>query len=736
MEINLQGLNNLRHDPIPERTEEEISVLVENLLGKMTIREKIGQLYESPHQGGIITGPEFDSSESVALIKEGLVGSFLGLHNTQQIYNLQKIAVEETRLGIPLFFAFDVIHGFKTIFPINLGMACSWDEQLIEKACNVIADETSHSGVNLTFSPMLDLVRDPRWGRVMESNGEDPYLGSVLAKAYVRGYQKDKLTDQNSIGACVKHYIGYGAAEGGREYNTVDMSRRQIFQNYLPPFAAAIEENVASVMTSFNIVDSIPATANEFYLKEVLRNQLQFNGFVVSDYESSKEIIEHKIAKDEKEAAYKCIKAGLDHEMVSQTYLKHLEELVESGEIDTLLIDDAARRILTFKYKIGLFDDPYKNVYDQPEQYYLLDETRELAREMSRHSIVLLKNKGVLPLKNDLSVAIIGPHSDNKEVIGGWGGVGENKDCISLLEGINNLGIENLRIKTAKGCSIEGDDTSGFSEAINLAKESDVVILAVGEEQYMSGEGYSRAYLNLPGVQEDLVKEIVQLGKKVILVIFSGRPLDLTWYDKNVDAIIETWFLGSESGNAIADVLFGKHNPSGKLSMSFPYTVGQIPVYYNHHKTGRPPRREDIFERFSSRYADIPNKPLYPFGYGLSYTTYEYSKPLLSKDKYIKKEPVNVKIKLKNTGVMDGYEIIQLYIEAQSFSVSRPVRELKRFKKVFLKQGEEKEIEFKLYPKDFSYYNIDMEYVIEDGKYNIFIGGCSSTDNGITIEFI
>ncbi len=718
---------NINRNEIPRRSKEEIKKLVDELVNKMTLDEKIGQLYETSYDGADVTGPEFDSSNVVNLIKEGKVGSMLGMNDNLEMYKLQKLAVENTRLGIPLMYCNDIIHGCRTSFPINLAMACTFDMKAIEKACNVIAYESAHSGVSITFSPMLDLVRDPRWGRVTESYGEDTYLGTQVAKAYIKGFQRGDLGSYDSIGACAKHFVGYGAAEAGREYNTVDISERMLRQYYLPPFKAAIDEGMTSVMTAFNIYDSVPATQNKFLLRKILRDEFKFEGFTISDYTSSDEIINHKTAKDQREVAMKCMNAGLDHEMISVSYINELKQLVADGLVEEKLINEACGRILTVKYQLGLFDNPYKNFYHNSEDYFLTDEFRSLSREVAKKSIVLLKNENkVLPLKNDSEkIAVVGPLADSNRVIGAWGGRARVEDCVTLLEGIKNTHSNVVYAQGMKDVH-EGDEAL-LKEAIEVCKSSDKIILTLGESEHMSGECYSRAFIEINKAQIELVTELKKLGKPVIVTLFNGRPLDLSWLSQNVDAIVECWFLGTESGNAIADVVFGKYNPSGKLTMSFPVTVGQVPVYYNQFNTGRPAKSSFTKEEwYVSCFKDIPNEPLYPFGYGLSYTNFEITNLSLSTKELGKDDVLKVSAKIKNTGDMAGSEVVQLYIEAKSFSVTRPLNELKGFKKVELQPNEEMVVEFEITQNDLAYYNIDMEFVAEKTDYAIRIGNASN----------
>lgn len=727
---------NLAHPQLPKRSEEEIQTLARELLAKMTLTEKIGQLFELAPPDAKIEGLKWEQDEqntTVNMISSGKVGSILSLTDHEAIYKLQKLAIEKSRLKIPLFFAADIIHGCRTGFPINLAMACSFNPQLVEECCQHMAFETAHSGLNMTFSPMVDLVRDARWGRVMESNGEDPYLNVQLAKAYVRGFQQNSLSAPNSTAACAKHFAAYGAIESGREYNSVDMSERELRQHYLPGYKMCAAEGVASFMTSFNILNGIPCTANKFLLRDILRNEWHYSGFVISDYTSSYEMLAHKSAKDEKDVAYQSIIAGLDHEMVSMTYIDHLAQLVSEQKVDERLIDEATLRMLEFKYKIGLFDNPYKNIYANPEQYMQRTETRQMSNLMARQSVVLLKNEAqTLPLKkNGQKIALIGPFASSQQVVGAWGGLAKDGECISLADGISALiGHKNLLI--SGGCSFEANDRSGFSAALECAAAADIVVLAFGESQSMSGEAKSRAYLNIPGVQNELAQAIKLLGKPMVLVNFSGRPIELNWYHENVAAILQAWFLGNESGNALAAILFGDENPSAKLSMSFPYTVGQCPVYYNQYQTGRP-SLSGCYEEFRSAYIDVPNYPLYPFGYGLSYTTFEYSNLKLSQREMRGNESLMLSVTLSNSGDYVGEEVVQLYIECKYFSVVRPLRELKGFKRISLKPGESQQVDFTLTKDDLAYYNSEMEFTPEDSEYRVYVGGSSRAE--LSTEF-
>ena len=710
---------NISRKPIIKRTKNEINDLAVNLLSKMTLKEKIGQLYQTGYEGTEVTGPEFDASKTVNNIKNGMVGSIIGLNDNEVIYSLQKTAVEESRLGIPLMFCNDIIHGCKTIFPHNLALSSTFNPSIIHDCASVSAYESSHSGINVVFSPMLDIVRDPRWGRVVESNGEDPYLSSILAREYVKGYQGE-LESYDNVAACVKHFIGYGATLAGREYNTVDFSRRTLHQYYLKPFIAGIDAGVKMVMTSFNVFEDVPVTANKYLLKDVLRDELGFDGVVISDYTSSMEIMNHKIAKDSKEVAKKCILAGLDHEMIYTSYIDHLEELVLNKEIDEKLIDEACYRILYLKYELGLFDNPYKNIYLNPEQYFLSEEAKQKSLNAAIESCVLLKNdKNTLPIKESEKIAVIGPLAATNEVVGPWGGKGETKDCRSLVEALNE---NNRNYVYSLGSNIHSTDQDLLDEAIAIAKSSDKIVLALGEHQHMSGEANARANICIPDAQMKLLDEISKLDKPITLLLFTGRPLDLTKVIDKVDSILCVWFLGTMSGYAIESLIYGKSNPSGKLTMSFPYTVGQVPVYYNTLPTGRP---FDSNNFYTTHYMDIPNEPLYPFGYGLSYSNFEYSNLVIKNKEIHPGDYIEVSVDVYNNSNVKGKEIIELYIEALSFSVARPVLELKGFEKVEFSAYEKKTINFKLDSKCLSYFNIDMLDVVEEGTYNIYVGPSS-----------
>jgi beta-glucosidase len=709
---------------------------VDELLAKMTLAEKIGQMFQTDpviflrsvdsgeQATTIITGPEQTHHlEPVVLYN---LGSILGSADGQTAYRIQKQYMENNRLKIPLLFMFDIIHGFRTIFPIPLALACSWDLKLIEETARVAAAEGAASGIHVTFAPMVDLVRDPRWGRVMESSGEDPYLNSRIAEAYVRGFQGD-LGEPGTVASCVKHFAAYGAAEGGRDYNTVDISESSLRESYLPAYRAGLDAGAELVMTSFNVVDGVPATINKFLLRDILRHEWGYDGIVISDYTSLAETIAHMAVKDGREAAQRALEAGLDIEMISMAYVRHLEDLVRSGEVDEALIDEAVRRILTLKFKLGLFDDPYRYINLEAEQAaHLRPEYRQLSREAAAKSIVLLKNDGVLPLSRSVrSVAVIGPLADSGQILGGWSAMGKHEEAVTLRQGIaSKLGTD-VTVTAVAGCDIDSTDESGFAEALAAAETADVVILALGEREDMSGEAGSRVFLNVPGVQQKLAEEVMKLGKPTVLVLFNGRPLDLRWFDEHVPAIVEAWYPGTEGGHAVADILFGDVNPSGKLTMSFPYAVGQIPVYYNCLNTGRPKGHEDNDFRFISKYLDAPNRPLYPFGYGLSYTTFTYEEAALDGSVLRPDGKLHARVTVTNSGQYAGEEVVQLYVRDLWGSRSRPLLELKGFRKVKLAPGESVQVEFEITPEMLQYYTARRIFETEPGDFLVFVGSSS-----------
>lgn len=703
---------------------------VEALLRQMTLEEKIGQLNQYTGDNAA-TGPITINPNKQTEIKQGLIGSMLNILGTKYTRQYQELAMQ-SRLKIPLLFGQDVIHGYKTTFPIPLAEAASWDLEAMELTARIAATEAAAAGIHWTFAPMVDISRDPRWGRVMEGAGEDTYLGSKIAYARVKGFQGN-LGDVTSVMACVKHFAAYGAAVGGRDYNSVDMSNRMLWETYLPPFKAALDAGAATFMNSFNDLNGIPATGNAYLQRDILKGKWNFKGFVVSDWGSIGEMVNHGYAKDNKEAALAAITAGSDMDMESNAYRYHLAQLVKEKKVPMALIDDAVKRILRKKFELGLFDDPFKFNNEEREQKALNNpEHRKVARAMAAKSIVLLKNeKGILPLsKSTKTIAFIGPLvKEYKQNMGFWSvelpELDYTKEIVSQWDGLQNKVGKNTQLLYAKGCDIEGDNTEGFAEAIAVANQADVVILSIGERRDQSGEAKSRSNLRLPGVQEELVKAIQATGKPVVVLINAGRPLIFNWTADQVPAILYTWWLGSEAGNAIADVLFGDYNPSGKLPMSFPREEGQIPIYYNHFNTGRPAPNETA-TNYVSAYIDLKNSPKFPFGYGLSYTTFNYSDLQLSKKVMKKNETITVSFTLTNTGKFDGEEVVQLYLKDQVGSVVRPVKELRDFQKVFLKAGASQKITFTIDKEKLAFYNAKLEWAPEPGAFEVLLGSSSA----------
>ncbi len=690
-----------------------ITKRVEDLLARMTLEEKVGQTCQ---YSGF-------QKEHEALVKQGKVGSFLNVMGAENANNVQKIAVEQSRLGIPLIFGLDVVHGYKTIFPIPLAIASTWDPELAKKAASVAAAEASSEGVRWTFAPMVDVARDPRWGRIAEGNGEDPYLGSVMARAYVEGFQGEDLSDPSSVVACPKHYVAYGGAEGGRDYNTVDVSERTLRDVYLPPFKSAVEAGAGTLMSAFNDLNGVPASGNRFTLTTVLREEWGFEGFVVSDWNSVAELISHGFAANAAEAVKVAVDAGVDMDMAGNVYQTHLAQLIKEGKVSDECLDTAVRRILGIKFKLGLFERPYVD----PKRAGKVIKRREhveLTLEVARKSMVLLKNEGgVLPLKRNIkTLAVIGPLADNQaDLLGTWAYTGDPKDVVTVLEGVKGKVPPNSKILYAKGCEIEGTSKQGFGDAIGKAKASDVAVVVVGEGRDMSGEASSRSTLDLPGVQEELVKAVCETGVPVVLVLLNGRPLSIQWSAEHVPAILEAWHPGIQGGIAVADVLFGDYNPGGRLPATFPRSVGQVPIYYNFKNTGRP----SSAERWSTKYIDLPYTPLFPFGHGLSYTRFEYSNLKIT-PKVIKMEgKVKVSVDVRNVGDRTGDEVVQLYIRDVVGSVTRPVKELKGFKRLNLKPNEKRAVEFTLGPAELSFTNREMKRVVEPGVINVMVGKSS-----------
>ena len=707
------------------------------LIRQMTLDEKIGQLnqYTSDRNA---TGKITSDGDKANQVRQGKVGSMLNVVGAEETRKLQELALQ-SRLKIPMIFGLDVIHGFRTTFPIPLGETATWDLALMEKSAHIAATEAAAYGIHWTFAPMVDVARDPRWGRVMEGAGEDTYLGSLVAKARVKGFQGNGLGNIDAVMACAKHFAAYGAAVGGRDYNSVDMSLRQLNETYLPPFKAAAEANVATFMNSFNDINGIPATANKYIQRDLLKNQWNFKGFVVSDWGSIGEMIAHGYAKNGYEAAMRAIIAGSDMDMESRCYRDNLKQLVLDKKVDISIIDDAVKRILIKKFELGLFDDPYRfcNVEREKQQTDNV-ANREVAREIGKKSIVLLKNEKLsngmplLPLsKQTKKVALIGPLFKATTANHGFWSVAFPDDTariISQYQGIKNQLDKNSEILYSKGCNINDTDTSGFGEAIAAAKSADVVILSLGEAANMSGEAKSRSSLQLPGVQEELMKEIYKTGKPIVLLLNTGRPLIFNWAADNIPAILYTWWLGTEAGNSIADVVFGGYNPAGKLPMSFPRTEGQIPIYYNHYSTGRPAKDEND-KNYVSAYIDLQNSPRFPFGYGLSYTKFNISNLKLSANELaINGGKLAVTVNVENVGDYDGEEVVQLYVRDLFGCVVRPVKELKGFKKLFLKKGENQSVTFNITPSDLKFYNDEVKLINEAGDYELFVGNSSDAN--------
>ena len=714
---------------------EDIPQKVDSVMNRMTLEEKIGQLNQLTGDGEV-TGPVTLNNSYQDQIRQGMVGSMLNVNGAEYTRKIQKIAVEESRLGIPLIFGYDVIHGYKTIFPVPLGESASWDLEAIEKASRIAAREATAAGQHWTFAPMMDISRDARWGRVMEGAGEDPYYGSLVARARIRGFQGDDFSKDHTMLACAKHYIGYGAARGGRDYNTVDMSMRRLHEIHLPPFKAAIDEGVATFMSSFNELNGVPVTGSKELVKDLLKDQWGFDGFIVSDWGSIQEMIPHGVAADKYEAGDLAMNAGIDMDMEGHVYVQELKKLLEDGRIQEEQIDEAVRRILTKKFELGLFEDPYRYCdVEREKRVTLNDEHRAFAREAAAKSMVLLKNEDVLPLSKNLDdIALIGPLVQaDEEYIGTWSARGEGKHVINVMEGFRNKLGEDVNLHYAKGASFTGDDTKGFEKALETASTADAIVAVVGEHAMMSGEALSRMDIGLPGVQKELVLELSKLNKPLVVVLMNGRPLAIPEVDQAAPAILEAWLPGTEGGNAIADIIFGDYNPSGKLTASFPYAVGQVPVNYEHKNTGRPKVES---QRYTSKYIDGPNKPLYPFGYGLSYTTFEYSQPVLNTQQIHFDETLRVQVDVKNTGDRSGEEVVQLYVRDMVGSVTRPVKELKGFEKISLEPGETKSVTFELRAEDLAFYTRDMEYKAEPGEFKVFTGSSSENVQSASFKLI
>ena len=692
------------------------------ILAKMTLEEKIGQLNQY----------NFDQKNLEADVAAGKVGSVISESNPENIQRLQHIAVEKSRLHIPLLFGHDVIHGYRTIFPIPLGLASSWDTSVIERMARISAGEASASGIRWTFSPMVDVARDPRWGRISEGAGEDTFLQSQLAAAYVRGYQGKRLSDPTSVAACVKHFVGYGAAEAGRDYNSVDMSESTLREVYLPPFKAALDAGAMTLMTSFNTLNGVPATADPFTLRQVLKREWSFHGIVVSDYNAIIELVPHGVASDKKSAAQEAFSAGVDMDMASAAYLENLPGLVRDGKISLSSVDDAVRRILRLKFALGLFDNPYSDTAHLSDKL-LSNQNRSAAREIAEKSMVLLKNDGdVLPFSKTVrSIAVIGPLADSKaDMLGNWFATGEPDNVVTVLEAVRREIGNNGRVLYSQGGEVTASSEEQIKAAVETAEQADSVLLVLGEKGSMSGESASRADLNLPGDQQKLLQAVAATGKPVALILMNGRPLTLSAAAEHVPAILEAWFPGTEAGNAVADIVFGDVNPSGKLPVTFPRNMGQIPIYYNELNTGRP-LQDESDKKYRSTYIDSPNTPLYPFGFGLSYTRFQYSD--LQVNGPDTNGDINAKVQVKNIGDRAGDEIVQVYSHDLVASVARPVKELKAFRRVSLAPGESKTVEFKIARSSLGFWDANARYVVQPGQFSLSIG--SNSDPNLQAMF-
>lgn len=728
----------------PQADKDKMDQFIDNLMGKMTLQEKIGQL-NLPVSGEIVTG-QAKSSDVAGKIRKGQVGGLFNVKGVENIREVQKIAVEQSRLKIPLLFGMDVIHGYETVFPIPLALSCSWDMEAIKESARIAAKESSADGICWTFSPMVDICRDPRWGRMAEGGGEDPYLGSEISAAMVKGYQGDDLTDKNTIMACVKHFALYGAPEAGRDYNTVDMSHLSMFNNYFPPYKAAIDAGVGSVMTSFNVVDGIPATGNKWLMTDVLRDRWGFDGFVVTDYTAISEMIAHGMG-DLQQVSAMSLSAGTDMDMVADGFLTTLEKSLKEGKVTMAEIDKACRRILEAKYKLGLFDDPYKYCdASRVKKDIFTAENRAVARKIATETFVLLKNENnLLPLQRKGKIALVGPLANTKaNMPGTWSVAAASDKYNSLYESMKQSLAGKAEVFYAKGSNLMYDaqreaEATMFGremrdprsaqelldEALSVASQADVIVAAVGESSEMSGESSSRTNLEMPDAQRDLLTALKKTGKPIVLVYFAGRSTVMTWEQENFPAILNVWFGGSEAADAICDVVFGDVSPSGKLTTTFPKNVGQIPLYYNHLNTGRPLEAGKWFSKFRSNYLDIDNDPLYPFGYGLSYTTFRYGDLQLSNNSMNEKGKITASVTVTNTGNYDADEIVQMYIRDMVGSVARPVKELKGFERIHLKKGESRTVSFDITAEQLKFYNSALNWVCEPGEFEVMVGGNS-----------
>lgn len=715
--------------PVASSSQDKIEQRINSLLARMTLAEKLGQLQQLDGEANGNYRPEHPD-----LVRKGLLGSTLNVRGAERTNELQRIAVEQSRLKIPVLFGFDVIHGYRTIFPVPLAEASSWDPTAAERSASIAAAEARAAGVHWTFAPMVDIARDARWGRIVEGSGEDPFLGSVMARARVRGFQGRNYAAPDKVLACAKHWVGYGAAEAGRDYNTTDMSEGTLRQIYFPPFKAAADEGVGTFMSAFNDLNGVPASANSFTLTKVLREEWKFDGFVVSDYTSVQELVQHGVAANGPDAARLALNAGVDMEMVSRLYNQNGAELLRTRQISQTTIDEAVRRVLRIKLRLGLFEHPYAD--PSRERSVIFNPANiAAAREIAGRSIVLLKNdRQTLPISKDAkSIAVIGPLADDQvDVLGSWTGDGNAADAVTLLAGIKAKVSPQTKIDYVKGCEIDDNSTAGFDEAVRAARKSDVVIVAVGESAAMSGEAASRSSLDLPGRQLDLLKALHATGKPVIVVLMNGRPLTINWVAENSPAILETWFAGTQAGNAIADVLFGDVNPGGKLPVTFPRAVGQEPLYYNHLNTGRPP---DINNKYTSKYLDVSWTPLFPFGYGLSYTQFRLSNLQTSAPGIRPDGRLTVSVDVENVGQRTGDEVVQLYLRDMVASVTRPVKELKGFQRVTLRPGEKRRLQFELTPALLGFYNSEMRFVVEPGDFRVMVGTSSADERELATSF-
>ena len=733
-----------------KNTQSRIDEKVDSLLVLMTLEEKIGQLNQYS-LGSEFTGPGNKKGEDSIRYQQlvsGQVGSVLNLLGAENTRKMQKLVIENTRLGIPLLFAYDVIHGYQTMFPVPLAESASWNLDLMQKTAQAAAAESAASGLHWTFAPMIDVTVDARWGRVMEGAGEDPFLQSEIAKARINGFQGQDLSQNKTIAATAKHFAGYGYAESGKDYNSVNINNYILHNHILPPFKAASKANVASFMNAFNDINAVPATANQYLLQDILREKWNYDGVVVSDWNSIGELVNHGVSADLKEAAKKAISAGSEIDMEGNAYVENLSNLVESGEIDEELINKAVRHVLQLKFELGLFEDPYKYSDPEREKEIVGNEIHhDLAEEIAKESIVLLKNEeSLLPIKNAKNIAVIGPLAKDKDTpLGNWRAQAIANSAVSLYEGLEQSLPKNINLKYAEGVKlsigpnnffeeqvINETDNSGFEEAKKLAENSDLVIMALGETAYMSGEGRSRADIGLPGLQKELLKEIHAINPNIVLVLMNGRPLELSWEDENIPAIVEAWHLGQRAGTAIAETLLGKNNPSGKLTMSFPRTVGQLPIYYNHKITGRPSTAPG--QVFYTHHTDVDSSPLYPFGFGLSYSEFEYGEIELSQNSMTENENITASISIQNTSETDGYEIVQLYIQDLVAEETPMIKSLKAFKKVKVKAGQSVKVDFSITKDMLSYYKSNGELSLEKGKFNVFIGGNSTVEHHQKLE--